>query len=161
DSILHISPWIVSRLGNASRSSLFPNVSRERQVQAYFYKRRMLFYHSFRQSKRIMKQRTSAESSLHQESFMNPLHPSRSIATTGSELLLGWESRAAQSFGFGVRPISAHVRQAITYDEPAHLITVAPTRSGKGRGVIVPNLLHYRGQAVILDPKGENYQVTA
>jgi len=38
---------------------------------------------------------------------------------------------------------------------------VAPTRSGKGRGVIVPNLLHYTGPVVVLDPKGENYQVTA
>lgn len=39
--------------------------------------------------------------------------------------------------------------QFIAYDGDAHLCTVAPTRSGKGRGVIIPNLLSYTGPAVI------------
>src|SRR5438309_6506 len=81
----------------------------------------------------------------------------------GRRLLLGWPQGEAKSFGFGGRPPPAASRadQPMLYDSDAHLITVAPTRSGKGRGVIVPNLLHYAGPAVVLDPKGENYQVTA
>ncbi len=43
----------------------------------------------------------------------------------------------------------------------SHLITVAPTGSGKGRSVIIPNLLSYPGPVVVTDPKGENYAVTA
>lgn len=37
----------------------------------------------------------------------------------------------------------------------------APTRSGKGVGVVIPNLLHFRDSAVVLDIKGENFDVTA
>jgi type IV secretion system protein VirD4 len=37
----------------------------------------------------------------------------------------------------------------------------APTRSGKGVGVVIPNLLNWPDSAVVLDIKGENYDVTA
>jgi type IV secretion system protein VirD4 len=37
----------------------------------------------------------------------------------------------------------------------------APTRSGKGVGVVIPNLLNWPDSAVVLDVKGENYEVTA
>lgn len=42
-----------------------------------------------------------------------------------------------------------------------HIITIAPTRSGKGVGLVVPNLLHYPGSVLVVDPKGENYAITA
>ena len=38
---------------------------------------------------------------------------------------------------------------------------VAPTRSGKGVGVVVPTLLSWTGSAIIHDIKGENWQATA
>lgn len=41
-----------------------------------------------------------------------------------------------------------------------HLLTVARTRSGKGVGSIIPNLLKYDGPVFVTDPKGENFQVT-
>jgi type IV secretion system protein VirD4 len=37
----------------------------------------------------------------------------------------------------------------------------APTRSGKGVGVVVPNLLNWPDSVVVLDIKGENYDITA
>ncbi len=37
----------------------------------------------------------------------------------------------------------------------------APTRSGKGVGVVIPNLLHWPHSVVVLDIKGENYDITA
>ena len=37
----------------------------------------------------------------------------------------------------------------------------APTRSGKGVGVVIPNLLAWTGSAVVLDIKGENFAATA
>ena len=37
----------------------------------------------------------------------------------------------------------------------------APTRSGKGVGVVVPNLLNWPDSVVVLDIKGENYEITA
>jgi type IV secretion system protein VirD4 len=47
------------------------------------------------------------------------------------------------------------------YEGENHLITIAPTGSGKGVSVIIPNLLHYKGSVIVFDPKGENYWVTA
>ena len=37
----------------------------------------------------------------------------------------------------------------------------APTRSGKGVGVVIPNLLNWPDSVVVLDIKGENYATTA
>lgn len=42
-----------------------------------------------------------------------------------------------------------------------HVLTVAPTRSGKGVGLIIPNLLNWSGAVVTFDPKGENYTQTS
>lgn len=45
--------------------------------------------------------------------------------------------------------------------EKTHIAMVAPTRSGKGVGVIIPTLLNWRGSVFVMDMKGENYQITA
>lgn len=37
----------------------------------------------------------------------------------------------------------------------------APTRSGKGVGIVIPNCLHYRDSMVVYDPKYENFLITA
>ena len=42
----------------------------------------------------------------------------------------------------------------------AHLITVAPTRSGKGRDVLIPALLEFEGSCLVIDPKGQLAAVT-
>lgn len=49
----------------------------------------------------------------------------------------------------------------LRYDGEAHLITIAPTRSGKGVGTIIPNLLTARRAILCVDPKGENARITA
>ena len=38
---------------------------------------------------------------------------------------------------------------------------MAPTRSGKGVGTVIPNLLCLDRSILCIDPKGENVQVTA
>jgi type IV secretion system protein VirD4 len=47
----------------------------------------------------------------------------------------------------------------LRYNGPAHLLTMAPTRSGKGVGTILPNLLTARRSVICVDPKGENARV--
>ncbi len=47
------------------------------------------------------------------------------------------------------------------HDGPGHLLTVAPTRSGKGVGAVIPNLLDAKRSVLVIDPKGENARVTA
>ena len=46
-------------------------------------------------------------------------------------------------------------------DEPVHALVAAPTRSGKGVGIVIPNLLYWNGSAIVLDIKHENYALTA
>src|SRR5690606_26090336 len=41
------------------------------------------------------------------------------------------------------------------------VILAAPTRSGKGVGVVIPNLLDYRDSAVVLDIKQANFDLTS
>lgn len=53
---------------------------------------------------------------------------------------------------------SAHY---LRHDGPEHVMAFAPTRSGKGVGLVVPTLLSWTGSAVIHDIKGENWQLTA
>jgi type IV secretion system protein VirD4 len=49
----------------------------------------------------------------------------------------------------------------LRHDGPEHVMVFAPTRSGKGVGLVVPTLLSWTGSAVIHDIKGENWQLTA
>ncbi|MDR7117366.1 conjugal transfer protein TraG [Caulobacter sp. BE254] len=49
----------------------------------------------------------------------------------------------------------------LRHDGPEHVLCFAPTRSGKGVGLVVPSLLVWPGSAVIHDIKGENWQLTA
>jgi type IV secretion system protein VirD4 len=51
--------------------------------------------------------------------------------------------------------------QYLRHDGPEHVMAFAPTRSGKGVGLVVPTLLTWPGSAVIHDIKGENWQLTA
>lgn len=44
---------------------------------------------------------------------------------------------------------------------PEHVIAFAPTRSGKGVGLVIPTLLSWTGSAVIHDIKGENWDLTS
>jgi type IV secretion system protein VirD4 len=49
----------------------------------------------------------------------------------------------------------------ITTDEDSHVLTIAPTRSGRARHCLIPNLLTYPGGIVALDLDGEAYAATA
>ena len=49
----------------------------------------------------------------------------------------------------------------LRHDGPEHVLCFAPTRSGKGVGLVVPTLLTWPGSAIVHDIKGENWQLTA
>lgn len=46
-------------------------------------------------------------------------------------------------------------------DDPRHIVTIAGSRAGKTRHVLVPNLLNYPGPCFVIDPKGELVRSTA
>ena len=49
----------------------------------------------------------------------------------------------------------------LRHNGPEHVLAFAPTRSGKGVGLVIPTLLSWDESAVIYDIKGENYAKTA
>ena len=49
----------------------------------------------------------------------------------------------------------------LRHDGPEHVIALAPTRSGKGVGLVVPTLLSWPHSAVIADQKGELWSLTS
>ena len=49
----------------------------------------------------------------------------------------------------------------LRHDGPEHVLCFAPTRSGKGVGLVVPSLLTWPGSCIVHDIKGENWSLTA
>jgi type IV secretion system protein VirD4 len=49
----------------------------------------------------------------------------------------------------------------LRHDGPEHILCFAPTRSGKGVGLVVPSLLTWPDSAIVHDIKGENWMLTA
>jgi type IV secretion system protein VirD4 len=65
-----------------------------------------------------------------------------------------------------VDPVYVFARRPSLYSEKlpegtGHIMTIAPTRAGKGTGQIIPNLLTLESSVLVLDVKGENYHLTA
>lgn len=58
-------------------------------------------------------------------------------------------------------PRGAFPKKAVYWSGESHLLTIAPTRTGKSLSMIIPNLLRYRGSSVVLDPKGELFKATS
>jgi type IV secretion system protein VirD4 len=52
-------------------------------------------------------------------------------------------------------------RAYLRHDGPEHVLCFAPTRSGKGVGLVVPSLLTWADSAIVHDIKGENWALTA
>lgn len=51
--------------------------------------------------------------------------------------------------------------QYLRHDGPEHILAFAPTRSGKGVGLVLPTLLSWPHSVVVHDIKGENWALTA
>ena len=89
----------------------------------------------------------------------------RALPVTGSHGTAAWGDGEAFTTGTGLllgrKRTSRGVPKLLRYGGEGHLLTAAPTRSGKGTGSVIPNLLTYSGSVVVTDPKGENYAVTA
>ncbi|HQS16953.1 MAG: conjugal transfer protein TraG [Rhodospirillales bacterium 24-66-33] len=49
----------------------------------------------------------------------------------------------------------------LRHEGPEHVLCFAPTRSGKGVGLVVPTLLTWPGSSIVHDIKGENWELTS
>src|SRR6266404_5772737 len=52
-------------------------------------------------------------------------------------------------------------RDYLRHDGPEHVLCFAPTRSGKGVGLVIPTLLTWRSSTIVHDIKGENFRLTS
>ncbi len=53
------------------------------------------------------------------------------------------------------------VNHYLRHNGPEHILAIAPTRSGKGVGLVLPTLLSWKESVLVLDVKGENWALTA
>src|SRR5208337_2630939 len=71
------------------------------------------------------------------------------------------EVRAAKLLGPDGVVLGRFDDDYLRHDGPEHVLCFAPTRSGKGVGLVVPTLLTWPGSAIVHDIKGENWTLTA
>lgn len=57
--------------------------------------------------------------------------------------------------------IGCHANFYLRHDGPEHVLCFAPTRSGKGVGLVIPTLLTWPHSAIVHDIKGENWELTS
>lgn len=86
----------------------------------------------------------------------------RNVATYGSAR---WaedrEIHAAGLLGPDGVVLGRYAQDYLRHDGPEHVLCFAPTRSGKGVGLVVPTLLTWPGSCIVHDIKGENWTLTA
>jgi type IV secretion system protein VirD4 len=71
------------------------------------------------------------------------------------------EVRAASMLGDEGVILGRYGRSYLRHDGAEHILCFAPTRSGKGVGLVIPTLLTWPGSCIVHDIKGENWQLTA
>ncbi|MET3613512.1 type IV secretion system protein VirD4 [Rhizobium aquaticum] len=71
------------------------------------------------------------------------------------------EVKAAGLLGHDGVVLGRYDEHYLRHDGPEHILCFAPTRSGKGVGLVVPSLLTWPSSAIVHDIKGENWQLTA
>ena len=107
-------------------------------------------YFIFRRSQRIKNERNDLHGSAHWAA------PKEVEAT---KLLPSPENRGGVVFGAWRDP-SGRVHY-LRHKGPEHMMVFAPTRSGKGVGIVIPTLVSWDESVLVLDIKGENWALTS
>ena len=98
--------------------------------------------------------------SRHASSGSEHIHGSAHWATPDEAQATGLLAGEGVYVGAYQRPNSKRV-EYLRHDGPEHIMAFAPTRSGKGVGLVLPTLLSWPHSALIYDIKGENFALTA
>jgi len=104
----------------------------------------------FRRSQRIKSERNDLHGSAHwaaeKEVEATQLLPSE--ANRGGVVFGAWRDGAGRV-------------QYLRHKGPEHMMVFAPTRSGKGVGIVIPTLVSWDESVLVLDIKGENWALTS
>ncbi len=90
-----------------------------------------------------------------------PLATSRWMDTQTVMDALAHESEMINPVPIGQLHNDKGMKVPLSYDDEGHMLVTAGTRGGKGVSFIIPTLLSYLGSMVVIDPKAENFFVTA
>ncbi|MGO9446441.1 MAG: type IV secretory system conjugative DNA transfer family protein [Thiobacillaceae bacterium] len=93
----------------------------------------------------------------------NDLHGSAHWASDAETESTGLPPRADNAGGVYLGAVAPH-RKGIHYlrhSGPEHIMVFAPTRSGKGVGIVIPTLLSWQESVLVHDIKGENWHLTS
>ena len=107
-------------------------------------------YFIFRRSQRIRNERNDLHGSAHWAA-------QKEVEAT--KLLPSPENRGGVVFGAWRDP-SGRVHY-LRHKGPEHMMVFAPTRSGKGVGIVIPTLVSWDESVLVLDIKGENWALTS
>ena len=77
-----------------------------------------------------------------------------------NEIVFGVETSEQSIIGFIDTSKVIYAESGSVIEEKGHITTIAPTGAGKGISCVIPTLLTYSGSIIVVDPKGENYEVT-
>lgn len=95
--------------------------------------------------------------------FINAEHARNDVNSRGDPLVSDYPRGRQPFLGVltnGTNGEPSPFSGVLEYNDDGHLLTIAPTRAGKGAAQIVPNLLLYAGSCLVIDIKGENYDIT-
>ena len=79
---------------------------------------------------------------------------------TGQEVREAGLLGATKGLLLGIWPERGRLRY-LRHDGPEHVFVFAPTRTGKGVGLVIPNLLTWPHSVLVHDIKGENWALSA
>lgn len=91
-----------------------------------------------------------------------PMSPLIKSTTFGAAEFFNGETCQEQELvsGAGI-PLGFYSSTPLHYQGERHLVTVAPTRTGKGTTAQIPTLLEHDASLFMIDPKGENAAIAA
>jgi type IV secretion system protein VirD4 len=113
-----------------------------------------------------MRSKTSAASHAHGSSRWATNDELERAGLLGAEgVVLGQTTEAAFRAALDARGAAIHralrFGRLVRHNGPEHIFCVAPTRAGKGAGVVIPTLLSWRHSVLVYDIKKENWTRTA
>ncbi|MGO9443268.1 MAG: type IV secretory system conjugative DNA transfer family protein [Thiobacillaceae bacterium] len=93
----------------------------------------------------------------------NDLHGSAHWASDEEAVATGLLPRQDNAGGVYLGAYENHAGEVnyLRHAGPEHVMVFAPTRSGKGVGIVIPTLLGWRESVLVHDIKGENWHLTS
>lgn len=115
----------------------------------------------FRRTRKLKDQRNDLHGSAHW-AVVNEIEAAGILPTSANVggVLLGAVDTPVKKSGFN--PFGTNVKTVyLRHSGPEHILVFAPTRSGKGVGIVVPTLLSWSESVLVHDIKGENWALTS